>query len=64
MSVVQCWCCQNYRLIDDETVGNDIGYCILKKQCVKLEAEVCCEFILRKGLYTKRNIPDYCKNYR
>ncbi|MBQ7800434.1 MAG: hypothetical protein IJ370_08060 [Oscillospiraceae bacterium] len=64
MNVVMCWCCQKYLLIDDQSIGNEIGFCELKGQRVKCDENVCCDFVLRKGLYTKRNIPDYCKNYK
>lgn len=64
MNVVLCWCCQNYLLIKDEPAGNEVGYCTIKESRVKYDDAVCCEFILRQGLHTKRSIPDYCKNYR
>ena len=61
MSEVLCWCCENYKLIDDNTEN---GFCVLQRVKVSAYDRVCEDFIKRCGLYTKRTIPDYCKNYK
>ena len=62
MNEVVCWCCENYRIFIDK--GNmDLGICLLQKKELPIDSKVCEHFILRRGLYTKRSIPDYCINY-
>ncbi len=61
MGEVLCWCCENYHVVYEHTTEK--GLCMLREKIVLGNDSVCDEFIMRKGLYTKREIPDYCKNY-
>ena len=66
MSEVLCWCCEHYFNFDDLKIceGKIVnGTCILKKTLLSASDTVCEEFVLRRGLYTNRTIPNYCKNY-
>lgn len=63
MSEVVCWYCENYRIFIDK--GNmDLGICLLNKKELSIDNKVCEHFIIRSGLYTKRDIPDCCVNYK
>jgi len=61
---VLCWCCQYYLPADGDNNTTEIGYCELTKLKVEAYDKVCEKFLKNKGLYTKRKIPDYCKNYK
>ena len=61
MSEVVCWCCDKYCVVYEHTT--DIGLCLFCKRIISGNEKVCDEFIIRKGLHTKREIPAYCKNY-
>ena len=61
MREVTCSACDNYRVIYEHTT--DKGFCIFCEKIVYDEDKVCEEYVLRRGLYTKRTIPSYCKNY-
>ena len=58
--VVECWCCKHFTLRDN----HDTGACALKWKIVPAHDKVCEDFVMLKGLYTNRTIPDYCKNYK
>ena len=62
MNYVLCGCCDKYRVIYEDTTER--GLCELCNKVVSAYDEVCSEFIMRRGYYTKRAIPDYCKNYK
>lgn len=62
MKEVECWCCENYKFLPDEETDN--GFCILKNTRLSAYDKVCEEFIMMRGLYTRRPIPDYCINYK
>ncbi|MBQ7045828.1 MAG: hypothetical protein IJN65_04980 [Clostridia bacterium] len=59
MSEVLCWCCEHFSLVDED---NYIGVCKLDESQKSAYCTVCEEFLIRSGLFTKRTIPDYCKN--
>ncbi len=61
MREVTCSACNNYDVIYENTT--DIGFCLLWRKRVLDLDRVCEEFVIRKGLHTKREIPKYCKNY-
>lgn len=61
MECVVCWCCGHYEPVFKDTI--ELGLCIPCKKVVSAFDNVCEEFVLRKGLHTRREIPDYCKNY-
>ena len=67
MAEVVCWCCENYNSLNRLMIINGAfvdGYCLrYNKPCLS-ESNVCEEFVMRIGLFTKRTIPDYCKNYK
>lgn len=67
MKEVICGYCKFFRGTKQELRGNHYylttGNCKLKDCEVDVEAKVCEEYIMMKGLYTNRIIPDYCKNY-
>ena len=60
MDYVLCYCCKNYQLVFEDTTEQ--GLCKMRKSVISAYDKVCNEFVMRKGLYTKRQIPDYCKN--
>lgn len=62
MKEVVCWCCENYKLVD--LYDTDWGFCVHKNSELSGYDRVCEEFIMRRGLYTKRTVPDYCRNYK
>ena len=62
MDFVLCYCCDHYNVVFEDTMER--GLCELCNKVVSAYDEVCSEFIMRKGYYTKRVIPDYCKNYK
>ena len=60
MAEVVCWCCDYYLPLSEDCTE---GAC-LKEFCIRLANDTVCEdFFIRRGLYTKRSIPEYCKNY-
>ena len=61
MREVTCSACNNYDVIYEHTT--DMGFCLLRKGIVLDLDRVCEEFVIRKGLHTKREIPAHCKNY-
>jgi len=66
MAEVVCWCCEHYIQFENpKTIENLFidGRCSLLGICRREDNAVCEEFIMRSGLYTKREIPKYCKNY-
>lgn len=60
---VQCWHCVHYIWfsVNDD---NSSAICEIKKQCVSAKEKVCEQFILGKGIYTQKTIPDYCTHYK
>ena len=61
MSEVLCWYCE-YFLVNGED-GTRNGTCLKIPMMLSPYNEVCEEFIMKKGLHTKRTIPEFCKNY-
>ncbi len=68
MREVVCWCCEYFELseISDpfyKLIHGIKDCCSLKNKGVNSEDAVCEDFLLRSGLFTKRSIPERCKNY-
>ena len=63
MKIVECWLCQSFEITNLPNEGEKIidGFCEFKNCKRKAEAQVCEEFVLRSGMYTKRIIPEKCK---
>jgi len=68
MLVVVCWCCEEF--VPNEYSEYEFAYnkyidgiCRLKNKPCNAQDDVCEDFILRSGLFTKRVIPLHCKNY-
>ena len=61
---VLCWCCEHYLYFLNKDNDNLTAFCGVKENCVSANNKVCKEFVKRKGLYTERKIPDYCKNHK
>ena len=59
---VECWHCENYEWFS-ACSNNLLAICKIKKECVLAGGRVCERFVLGKGIFTKREIPDYCINY-
>lgn len=67
MSEMKCWCCEHFILYENvEIIDGKLtnGKCIYKNVLRYANNTVCEDFIVRKGLYSKRTIPSHCKNYR
>ncbi len=69
MSKVVCWCCEKFVLKETTEIElayskNIDGKCTLKNISCTAQDKVCQDFVLRNGLFTKRTIPSYCKNYK
>lgn len=62
-SIVKCWHCEHYVWYSDDD-QNKTAICDVKNRRVAEFDEVCEEFILHKGIYTKSQIPNYCKHYK
>ena len=62
MDFVLCYCCDHYDVVFEDTT--ELGLCKPCKKIASAYDDVCEQFIMRRGLYTKRAIPDYCKNYK
>lgn len=67
LKTVLCWCCEYhinyyYDVTNRERITG--GKCNLHNRECCGENEVCEDFLLMSGLFTKRVIPDYCKNYK
>ena len=63
MKEIVCWCCEHYRVYLKEG-DMDLGICLLHNKELPTENRVCEDFILKFGVYTKREIPSYCKHYQ
>ena len=59
---VECWHCENYVWFSVES-NNLLAVCKIRNECVLACGEVCEQFVLRKGIFTEREVPDYCINY-
>lgn len=67
MKEVVCYCCEMFKPLDKLIVyKKDLvnGICMHTNNLCSTESPVCQDFILRKGLFTKRTIPDRCVNYK
>ena len=67
MKDVVCWCCEYFDFYENLEIFNGKfvnGNCKYTNSPCLSDNSVCKEFILRSGLFTKRKIPDICKNYR
>lgn len=60
MAKVVCWCCDYYMPTNDDCTE---GACSKTFSIKCANDTVCEEFLIRRGLHTKRDIPAYCKNY-
>ena len=60
---VKCWHCEHYIWFsqDDE---NRFATCDIKKIRVFSMDAVCRCFLIKRGVHTKKKIPDYCVNYK
>lgn len=61
MREVTCSACDNYCVVYEDIT--DLGLCLIRKKKVLDLDKVREDFIIRRGLHTKREIPSYCKNY-
>lgn len=68
MREVLCWCCEHFTLSDNELSEffkkSATGICCLTGLEIPVYNRVCENFIINKGLHTKRTIPKYCRNYQ
>ncbi len=65
MKYVECWHCECYDYLSEKTANvpeSVAGLCTQKDEIVPAHNTVCEEFLLRQGLYTDKEIPEYCKN--
>ncbi len=60
---VECWYCEHYTWFSVNS-DNSFAICDIKNHCVSAKEKVCDQFILGKGIFTKRYIPDYCIHYK
>lgn len=60
---VECWHCEHYVWFSVDR-NNLFAICDVKNSCVIACEKVCEQFILAKGIHTKRDIPDYCIHYK
>lgn len=61
MPEVLCWCCEHFLWCDE---AHNMGICKLTNLQKSVYSTVCEDFLIFSGLYTKRTIPDFCKNYQ
>lgn len=67
MKEVVCWCCEKFKPLDELLIYKKNfmnGICTYNNTLYWSDSPVCKDFILRKGLFTKRIIPDKCINYK
>jgi len=62
MTEVPCGYCEHFKAISEELQECKIGRCDLKNLQVAINGRVCEDFFLASGIYTKKTIPEYCKN--
>ena len=60
---VECWHCDHYIWFSTDS-NNLLALCDIKKCRVFAGKKVCEQFVLGKGIHTKRDIPDYCIHYQ
>ena len=60
---VECWHCKHYVWFSADR-NNSFAKCDVKNTCVFAGCEVCEQFVLAKGVCTKKVIPDYCIHYK
>lgn len=66
MREVVCWCCEYFYAKFEDPVFRELitkEMCTYKLQICEPEDKVCENFLLYRGLFTKRTIPERCKNY-
>ena len=63
MAEVTCGNCDHY-LYYKEKESNEVALCDFFNRRVSAYDTVCEEFVIMKGFYTKRTIPEYCKHYK
>ena len=63
MAEVICGNCDHY-LYYKEKESNEEALCEICGRRVSVYDTVCEEFIIMKGLHTRRTIPEYCKHYK
>lgn len=65
MEEVLCWCCEYFRLTEeDKTEIRVLGICTEKNTAINGYDRVCERFLFNSGLHTERIIPEYCENYK
>ena len=60
---VECWHCEHY-IWFSLSADNSFATCDVKNSCVFADGTVCEQFVLAKGVCTKKVIPDYCIHYK
>ncbi len=60
---VKCWHCKHY-IWFSVTDDNFIAHCEIKNQSVFKNEKVCESFILSQGIFTRKEIPEYCIYYK
>lgn len=63
MPEVICGNCDHY-LYYKEEVSNEEALCDFYGRRVSAYSPVCEEFVIMRGLHTRRTIPEYCKYYK
>ena len=64
MAEVICACCDHYLYYKEKNDNYETALCELCNRRVSGYDKVCEDYILMKGMGTRRTIPDYCKNYK
>ena len=60
---VECWHCENYICLSVDD-NNLIAICKIRNEYVLACGRVCDQFVLKKGTFTKCEIPNYCINHK
>lgn len=60
---VECWHCKYYLWFSINN-NNSFAKCSLKNKPVAANDSVCSQFLLHEAVYTNRDIPNFCINYK
>lgn len=63
MAEVVCGNCNHY-LYYKEKESYEEALCYFCGKRVSINNTVCGEFIIMRGMHTRRTIPEYCKHYK